>query len=71
MTPAQQKLYDHLVQGSGNAMEAQKVILGELNKEFGGAAEAARKGSFSGSMARAQDAIGDASARWGCCSCRR
>ena len=33
MTPAQQKLYDHLVQG-GNAMEAQKVILGELNKEF-------------------------------------
>lgn len=58
MTPAQQKLYDHLVKG-GNAMEAQKVILGELNKEFGGAAEAAGKG-FSGSMARAQDAIGDA-----------
>lgn len=44
---------------SGDTMGAQKLILAELNKEFGGAAEAAGKG-FAGSMARAQDAVGDA-----------
>lgn len=43
---------------SGDTLGAQKVILAELNKEFGGAAEAAGKG-FAGSLARAQDALGD------------
>lgn len=44
---------------SGDTMGAQKLILAELNKEFGGAAEAAGKG-FAGSLARAKDALGDA-----------
>lgn len=43
----------------GNTMGAQKIILKELNKEFGGAAKAAGSG-FSGSLARAKDAIDDA-----------
>jgi hypothetical protein len=43
---------------SGNTMGAQKVILGELNKEFGGAAKAAGSG-FGGAMARVQDVVGD------------
>lgn len=43
---------------SGRTMEAQKLILGELNKEFGGAAKAAGSG-FSGALFRAQDALGD------------
>lgn len=44
---------------AGDTMGAQKLILGELNKEFGGAAKAAGQG-FEGAMARAQDAVGDA-----------
>src|SRR5688572_6813927 len=43
---------------SGRTLDAQKLILRELNIEFGGAAEAAGKG-FAGSMARAQDAASD------------
>lgn len=37
--PAQQKMFQHLSEG-GNTMEAQKVILTELKKEFGGSAAA-------------------------------
>lgn len=44
---------------SGNKMGAQKLILAELNKEFGGAAKAAGSG-FAGSLARAKDALSDA-----------
>jgi hypothetical protein len=44
---------------AGDQMGAQKVILGELETQFGGAAEAAGSG-FAGSMARLQDAVGDA-----------
>lgn len=44
---------------SGDTMGAQKIILGELNKEFGGAAKAAGAG-FEGSIARAKDALADA-----------
>jgi hypothetical protein len=43
---------------TGDVAGAQKVILAELNKEFGGQAEAAGKG-FEGTMARLQDVIGD------------
>ncbi len=43
---------------TGNTAGAQKVILKELNKEFGGQAKAAGKG-FEGTMARLQDAVGD------------
>jgi hypothetical protein len=43
---------------SGRTLDAQKLILRELNIEFGGAAEAAGKG-FAGSVARAKDAAGD------------
>lgn len=43
----------------GDTLGAQKIILGELSKEFGGAAKAAGEG-FSGSMERAKDAVGDA-----------
>jgi hypothetical protein len=38
--PAQKKMFDHLTEG-GHALEAQQMILKELSKEFGGAAEAA------------------------------
>ena len=44
---------------SGDTLGAQKIILGELNKEFGGAAKAAGSG-FQGAMARAKDAVQDA-----------
>ena len=44
---------------SGDTMGAQKVILAELSKEFGGAAKAAG-GGFAGSMARVKDAGADA-----------
>jgi hypothetical protein len=43
---------------SGNKMGAQKVILHELNKEFGGAAKAAGSG-FGGALAHLQDTVGD------------
>lgn len=55
----QQKDQIKALQSSGNMMGAQKVILAELNKEFGGAAAAAGSG-FAGSMARAKDAVTDA-----------
>ena len=44
---------------SGDQLGAQKVILAELEVQFGGAAEAAGKG-FAGSMARMKDSVGDA-----------
>lgn len=43
---------------SGDTLGAQKLILGELTTEFGGAAEAAGKG-FNGSMARLKDTVAD------------
>jgi hypothetical protein len=56
-TESQKKVIKKLVE-TGKTAEAQKIILKELNKEFGGQAAAAGKG-FEGSMARAQDAISD------------
>lgn len=44
---------------AGDTAGAQKIILGELETQFGGAAEAAGSG-FGGAMARLQDAVGDA-----------
>ena len=44
---------------SGDQLGAQKVILAELEVQFGGAAEAAGKG-FAGSMARMKDSVTDA-----------
>ncbi len=43
---------------TGDVAGAQKLILAELNKEFGGQAEAAGK-TFQGSMERVKDAIAD------------
>lgn len=43
---------------AGDTAGAQKIILGELETQFGGAAEAAGSG-FSGSLARLNDALGD------------
>lgn len=43
---------------SGHTMQAQKVILAELNREFGGAAQAAGSG-FSGALAHLKDVVGD------------
>jgi hypothetical protein len=43
---------------SGDTMGAQKLILGELHKEFGGAAEAAGSG-FGGAIARLKDVFSD------------
>jgi len=43
---------------AGDVMGAQKVILGELSTEFGGAAKAAGSG-FTGSLARARDVLDD------------
>lgn len=57
MSPAQQELYDHYTEG-GHAIEAQKVILGELNKEFGGSG-AAYASSYSGQMAALKDSLDD------------
>lgn len=56
---AQQKEQIAAMVKSGDTMGAQKLILGELNKEFGGAAKAAGQG-FAGSMARVKDAVDDA-----------
>ena len=44
---------------SGDVMGAQKLILGELSKEFGGSAQAATK-TFTGQMEMAKNQIGDA-----------
>lgn len=43
---------------NGRQMDAQKIILGELETQFGGTAEAAGKG-LAGDMARLQDVLGD------------
>ena len=43
---------------SGKTMAAQKLILGELNKEFGGSAKAVGK-TFSGAWGRLKDSMGD------------
>jgi hypothetical protein len=56
---AQQKKQITAMVEAGDTMGAQKLILAELNKEFGGAAKAAGAG-FEGSMARAKDAMSDA-----------
>lgn len=56
-TADQKKVIAKLVE-TGKTAEAQKVILAELNKEFGGQAKAAGAG-FEGAMARAQDAVSD------------
>lgn len=42
----------------GNSLGAQKIILGELNREFGGAAKAAGE-TFPGQIARAKVAMGE------------
>ena len=57
-TADQQKQIRTLAE-SGRGLEAQKLILAELAKEFGGAAVAAGEG-FEGSVARAKDAVDDA-----------
>lgn len=57
-TAGQKKVIKSLV-ASGKVMDAQKVILKELQVEFGGAAKAAGSG-FEGSLARVKDAFGDA-----------
>lgn len=44
---------------SGRVMDAQKIILKELNTEFGGSAKAAG-GTFAGSLKKAQNAVGNA-----------
>lgn len=56
-TEGQKKTIKSLVE-SGKTMDAQKLILKELNKEFGGQAKAAGE-TFAGSWARAQDALAD------------
>lgn len=56
-TQEQKDVIKHLVD-TGKTADAQKVILQELNKEFGGSAKAAGQ-DFDGAMARAQDAISD------------
>lgn len=56
-TDAQKEQIKAMV-ASGDTMGAQKVILGELETQFGGAAEAAGSG-LAGSMARLQDVVGD------------
>lgn len=56
-TDGQQKQIKAL-QASGNTMGAQKLIIAELNKEFGGAAEAAGK-SLPGQLARAKRSFED------------
>ncbi len=55
---AQQKDQIKALVKSGDTMGAQKVILKELNHEFGSAAKTAGQG-FGGAMARLQDIIGD------------
>lgn len=54
----QQKAQIKTMAAHNNLLGAQKVVLAEVNKEFGGAAKAAGKG-YAGSLARAQDALGD------------
>lgn len=55
---AQQKAQIKTMVESGNVMGAQKIILAEMNKEFGGAAKAAGD-TFAGSVERAKDKVQD------------
>jgi tetratricopeptide (TPR) repeat protein len=57
LTEQQQAQIKTMVE-AGDTMGAQKVILGELSTQFGGAAKAAGD-TFAGKLARAQDALGD------------
>jgi hypothetical protein len=52
-----QKAQIKALQESGDIMGAQKIILAELRKEFGGSAEAVGK-TFAGAMDRARNALG-------------
>ena len=54
----EQKEQIKAMQESGNVMGAQKIILAELNKEFGGSAEAAGK-TFAGQLIIVKNAIGN------------
>jgi hypothetical protein len=54
----QQKEQIKTLVASGKTMDAQKVILRELNVQFGGAAKAAGSG-FQGALFRAKDALSD------------
>jgi len=56
-TESQKKQIKTLVD-SGHTLQAQKLILAELNKEFGGASKAAGE-SFAGAMGRAKNALSD------------
>lgn len=56
-TDKQKKVIEQLVK-TGDTAGAQKVILGELNKEFGGQAAASGK-TFEGAMTRARNAMDD------------
>ncbi|AWN24000.1 hypothetical protein DKM44_12800 [Deinococcus irradiatisoli] len=53
----QKKVIKSLVE-TGDTAGAQKIILAELNKEFGGSAEAAGQ-TFTGQMERAKNALGE------------
>lgn len=53
---AQQKEQIKTLVASGHTMEAQKIILGELSKEFGGSAAAAGN-TFQGTLRRVGDAV--------------
>jgi hypothetical protein len=55
---AQQKEAIKAMVESGNVMGAQKIILAEMNREFGGAAAAAGD-TFAGAIARAKDKVSD------------
>jgi hypothetical protein len=55
---AQQKESIKTMVESGNVMGAQKIILAEMNKEFGGAAAAAGD-TFAGAVSRAKDKVQD------------
>jgi hypothetical protein len=55
---SQKKLITHLVD-TGHAMEAQKIILGELRKEFGGSAKAAGE-TMAGQMNKLKNAFDEA-----------
>ena len=57
LTDSQKDMVKSLVE-SGHTMEAQKVILGELQKEFGGSAEAAGS-TFAGSIEKLKNQFND------------
>jgi len=61
LSDSQQNLIKDLVK-SGNTMEAQKIILGELNQEFGGSAEAAGK-TLPAQLSKLREAFADVAAQ--------